>query len=97
MLTMGAWNELGPKQAMEMFSRRGQGRQVRLEFEMLTVMDVQQIGRELSEIGRKLSAIGKQTDMPPFERLVLARHAIYNFPRSDARRRSRTRREPDDA
>lgn len=85
----------GPDEHFQMLYRRGWGRTVRIEFELLSVADMRHVEAELADIAARIGAIARLKSLTPLERLIRARWAIYNFAtRRPPRRRARTRREP---
>lgn len=87
-------NNVSQKEMMRRLAGRGRGRQVRIEFELLSIDDMRDIAREMKGLAVALGAIAKTTTISPFERLCLARDAIYNARmRTPARQNARNRRE----
>lgn len=69
--------------------RKGYGRQVRLEFELLTVEDIRWMALELSKISERLSHIAWEKDADPLMKVMLARYALYTETRYGPRKRAR--------
>jgi hypothetical protein len=70
-------------------NRRGVGRQVRLEYELLTVEDVRWIAVELSQMAKALADIAWESDADPLTKVILARRALYTAKRYGPRKRAR--------
>lgn len=87
------WSDIPPAEMLQRLEGRGLGRVVRLQFELLSVQDLQHIARELVDMGHLLKDLAGATALVPLDRLCRARYLIYNFPgRSPARLRGRAGR-----
>jgi hypothetical protein len=76
-----------------LLDRRGWGRTVRIEFELLSVEDMRHVAHELEEIGQRIGNIARLRSVSPLERLIRGRWAIYNLAtRRPPRKRARTAR-----
>ena len=91
---MHDYSDLTPENILGKLQHRGHGRQVRIEFELLSISDMKDIAREIGDLAEALKDLSKAKALSPFERLCRARQIIYDSNRrGPARKQARTRRE----